>query len=180
MTQHKVFIATSLDGYIADHQGSVDFLYRFPEPPGEDMGYPAFMESTDAILMGRKTFETVLGFDISWPYEKPVFVWSSVLKQIPPHLKGDIQLIQGTPQDISTQLQNKGFHSLYIDGGQTIQAFLQADLIDELTITTIPILLGAGLPLFNALTTPITYRGTHTKLFSNGTIQSTFIRDKAR
>jgi dihydrofolate reductase len=80
---NKVFIATSLDGFIADKNGSVDFLYEYPEPEGEDMGFYNFMFGIDALLMGRKTFETVLGFGVAWPYTKPVFVWSSTLKAIP-------------------------------------------------------------------------------------------------
>ncbi|MEY4029012.1 MAG: hypothetical protein RJA90_197 [Bacteroidota bacterium] len=84
----KVFIATSLDGYIADLNGSVDFLYDYPDIEGEDMGYLAFIASIDALVMGRKTFETVLGFDVDWPYDRPVFVWTTELKEVPTLLEG--------------------------------------------------------------------------------------------
>ena len=96
----KVFIAASLDGYIADQYGSVDFLYQYPEPAGEDMGYYNFMSTIDALVMGRKTFETVLGFGVEWPYTKPVFVWTSHLKSVPKELEPKVQLINGNPKQI--------------------------------------------------------------------------------
>ena len=96
----KVFIATSLDGFIADKNGSVDFLYKYPEPSGEDMGYYNFMSTIDALVMGRKTFETVLGFGVEWPYTKPVFVTSSSEvygKNISDSLKESDDRILGSP-----------------------------------------------------------------------------------
>jgi len=77
---NSVFIATSLDGYIADRNGKIDWLNTIPNPDNNDMGYTEFTKGIDALLMGRKTFETVLGFDGDWPYNKPVFVLSNKLK----------------------------------------------------------------------------------------------------
>ena len=173
---NKVFIATSLDGFIADDKGAVDFLYKYPEPPGEDMGYYNFIASIDALLMGRKTFETVLGFGVEWPYTKPVYVWSSTIKSIPSNLIGKVHLVEGALSQVISQLHALNHFNLYIDGGKTIQSFLNEDLIDEMTITTIPILLGGGIPLFNCITTERTFRCVESKTFPHGVVQSVFQR----
>lgn len=173
---NKVFIATSLDGFIADEHGSVDFLYRYPEPPGEDMGYYNFMASVDALLMGRKTFETVLGFGVEWPYTKPVYVWSSTLKRVPSNLEGKVHLVNGTLSQVISQLHELNHVNLYIDGAKTIQSFLNEDLIDEMTITIIPILLGAGIPLFKSVTKERSFKCIVSKTYPHGVVQSVFQR----
>jgi len=172
----KVFIAASLDGYIADQHGSVDFLYKYPEPKGEDMGYNNFMSTIDALVMGRKTFETVLGFGVEWPYTKPVFVWTSHLKSVPKELEPKVQLINGNPKQIISKLNEKNLHNIYVDGAKTIQSFLNEDLIDEITITTIPSLLGSGIPLFNDIFKAIYFEGVASKTYSHGVIQSVYKR----
>jgi dihydrofolate reductase len=172
----KVFIATSLDGFIADHNGSVDFLYKYPDIPNEDMGYVKFISSIDAILMGRKTFETVLGFGVEWPYKKPVYVWTSALKKIPSELEGKVFYINGTPETIISTLGNNHHNNIYLDGGKTIQSFLNEGLVDEMIITTIPVLLGSGIFLFGELKTYQYFECTDSKHYSNGTTQSTFVR----
>ncbi len=172
----KVFIAASLDGYIADQHGSVDFLYKYPEPKGEDMGYNNFISTIDALVMGRKTFETVISFGVEWPYTKPVFVWTTHLKSVPKELEAKVQLINGTPQQIISKLNEMNLHNLYIDGAQTIQSFLNEDLIDEMPITTIPILLGSGIPLFNNISKEVKFVGVESKTYSHGVIQSVYKR----
>ncbi len=173
---NKVFIATSLDGFIADDNGSVDFLYKYPEQPGEDMGYYAFMDSVDALVMGRKTFETVLSFGVDWPYSKPVFVWTTEMKSVPSNLAGKVHLISGNPSQIIQQLNLLNYINLYIDGGKTIQSFLEQDLIDELTITTIPVLLGSGISLFGQLNHSLYFNCIASKCYLHGVTQSTFKR----
>ncbi|RMG18219.1 MAG: dihydrofolate reductase [Bacteroidetes bacterium] len=149
--KNSVFIATSIDGYISDKNGGIDWLYSIPNPAHIDMGYAAFIQGIDALVMGRKTFETVLGFEVDWPYEKPVFVLSNTLKAIPASHKGKAFLLKGSLREILTQLHAKGLFSLYIDGGSTIRGFLKEDLIDEMILTSIPVLLGGGASLFTAL-----------------------------
>ena len=173
---NKVFIAVSLDGCIADDKGSVDFLYKYPDIPGEDMGYYSFMSSIDALVMGRKTFETVLGFGVEWPYQKPVFVWSTQLQTVPLELKDKVFLINGTVESILLQLKKLNYHHLYIDGGKTIQSFLNEDLIDEMIITTVPVLLGKGIKLFDNLGMPLYFTCTSSKNFANGLTQSCFVK----
>jgi len=121
--KNSVFIATSLDGYIADKNGGIDWLDSIPGLNTIDTGYNEFTSRIDALVMGRSTFETVCGFDIDWPYQKPVFVLSHSLTEIPEKLSDKVQLVKGTL---------KGYHRLYIDGGKVIQSFLKEDLIDDM------------------------------------------------
>jgi dihydrofolate reductase len=155
--KNSVFIATSLDGYIADKNGGLDWLSTIPNPENIDMGYSDFMNTIDALVMGRTTFETVCDFDCDWPYQQPVYVLSNTLTDIPKSHKGKAFLVKGLLTEILAQIHQQGHQKLYIDGGTTIQGFLKEDLIDEMIITTIPILLGAGHPLFSGLTKPLEF-----------------------
>lgn len=176
MKNHHVFIATSLDGYIADAKGGVGFLDTFPLPEGDDMGYYDFMNQVDALLMGRKSFETVLSFGVAWPYTKPVFVWSQTLDHLPTELTGKAVLVQGTLAEVEEQIQAKGFQHFYLDGGQVIQSFLHADKVATMTITTIPVLLGDGVRLFGYLAKPMSFRCVRSKKYENGIVQQVFER----
>jgi len=171
-----VFIAQSIDGYIADKDGGIEWLNSVPNPDQIDMGYKAFMERVDAIVMGRATFETVLGFDMPWPYEKFVFVLSSSLKTIPEELRGKVELLSGTPDEICNVLQDKGYENLYIDGGKTIQRFLADDLIDEMIITTIPVVLGGGVPLFGDLPDQLEFTRLKTEVYLDEVVQTRYVR----
>ena len=148
----SVYIATSVDGFIAKPDGSIDWLHH-PDYSGgrlNGLSYEEFISTIDALVMGRHTFEKVLSFK-SWPYENvPVTVLTSRSLDIPHHLLSTVSVDQGTPHDIVARLSADGKEHLYIDGGITIQRFLAAGLIRELTITRIPILLGEGIPLFGA------------------------------
>lgn len=177
--ENKVYIATSLDGYIADQNGGLDWLHSIPNPENSDMGYADLTASIDALVMGRVTFETVCSFDIDWPYQKPVFVWSRTLKEVPVSLKDKVYLVKGTVGEILEQIHQKGFYKLYIDGGKTIQSFLKEDLVDRMTITIIPKLLGGGFPLFAELPSILDFECIDTQLFSNQVVQNTFVRKHA-
>ena len=176
--KNKVFIATSLDGYIADKNGGIDWLHSIPNPDNIDMGYGEFTSQIDALVMGRTTFETVCGFDMDWPYKKPVFVLSSSLKQIPKEYEGKAELVNGTLKEILDKIHNKRCYRLYIDGGRTIQGFLKEDLIDEMTITIIPYLLGGGIPLFTELSNQLNFECVDSKIFLDKVVQNHFIRNK--
>lgn len=176
--KNRVYIATSLDGYIADKNGGIEWLESVPNPENDDMGYEAFMAETDAIVMGRNTFETVCSFDIPWPYKVPVFVISNTLEAIPKLYQTNVQLLRGTVKDALKQLHEKDMHSLYIDGGKLIQSFLREDLIDELIITTIPILLGDGIPLFSSLDKSLQFECLSSKRFTNSLSQNHYKRLK--
>ncbi len=167
-----VYIATSLDGYIADKEGKLDWLDEIPNPDKMDFGFADFIARTDAIVMGRNTFDTVINFDCEWPYTKPVFVLSHSLKSIPEKYAEKAELIYGSPTSVINRINQKGYYELYIDGGITIQNFLKENLIDEMIITTIPILLGGGSPLFGDLTNPIRFEHVKTDVLLNALIQS--------
>lgn len=173
-----VFIATSIDGYIADKNGGIDWLHAIPNPDQDDMGYVAFTKNIDALVMGRNTFETVCGFDVDWPYDKPVFVLSNSLHEIPETHQGKAFLVTGTLTEILEQIHSKGFHRLYIDGGATISNFLRADLIDEMVITTIPILLGGGSSLFSELPNELKFELISAKTYLNQITQNHYKRKR--
>lgn len=167
----SVFVGTSLDGFIARSNGSLDFL---PPGGGEPHGYAEFMATVDALVIGRKTFETVLTFD-AWPYgEKPVFVLSTRTLAPAPH--GAVtECMSGSPAKILAQLAARGIRHVYVDGGITIQRFLQAGLIQRLIITRVPVLIGDGIPLFGALQRDIVLRHVTTRQYSSGLVQSEYI-----
>ena len=176
--RNSVFIATSLDGFIADKDGGLEWLDTIPEINTIDTGYNAFTSQIDALVMGRVTFDTNCGFDIKWPYNKPVFVLSNSLKEIPTKYQGKAYLVKGTLEEVLEQIHQKGYYQLYIDGGKTIQGFLREDLIDEMIITTIPVLLGGGFPLFSDLSKRLKFECVETKLFLDKIVQSHFKRTK--
>lgn len=159
-----IYIAQSLDGFIAGKDGNIDWLLDIPNPEGSDWGFSSFMDTIDAVIMGRNTFEAVKNFDV-WMYPRPVFVLSSSLKEIPEKLSGKAEIINGSPKDVIGKLNSRGFHSFYVDGGKTIQSFLKEDLIDELIIATIPVILGDGIPLFGTLGRELKFEYVKTEIF---------------
>lgn len=176
--KNKVFIATSLDGYIADKNGGIDWLYSIPNPDNIDMGYTEFTSQIDAHIMGRITYETVCGFEMDWPYQKPVFVLSNSMTSIPPKYKDKADLVKGTISEILNKINNMGYYNLYIDGGKTIQSFLKEDLIDEMTITIIPFLLGGGIPLFSDLSERLEFECVDSKIYLGKVVQNYFVRKR--
>ncbi len=172
---NKVFIATSLDGFIAQADGDITFLEIYP-PQDDEMGFEDFMSGVDAIVMGRKTFEKVLSFGIEWPYSKPVFVWSHTLHIIPNHLPKNVSIISGNAEYIHQKLNDLSFKNIYIDGAQAIQSFLQANLIDEITITTVPVLIGNGIALFGKVDAMKLFKCCQTRLFNNGYVMNQYIK----
>jgi len=177
---NSVFIACSLDGFIADKNGSVAWLDTIEYPKDDDMGYGEFMSRVDALIMGRKTFETVCGFDVEWPYTKPVFVLSNSLASVPDAYKGKAFLVKGPLKEILADLRSKGLKNLYIDGGNTIQSFLEEDLIDEMIITTIPVLLGDGISLFGKRNESLIFEISNSQTYGRTISQVTYLRKPGR
>jgi len=167
----SVFIGTSLDGFIARTNGDLDFL---PPGGGEPHGYDEFMATVDALVIGRKTFEKVLTFD-AWPYgRKPVFVLSA--RPLAPAPAGAVvERMSGTPADIVSQLAARGIRHVYVDGGITIQRFLQDGLIQRLIITRVPVLIGDGIPLFGPLQRDIPLEHVATRQYASGLVQSEYV-----
>ena len=167
----SVFIATSLDGFIARQDGALDWL----PVNGEPHGYDEFMATVDALVIGRKTFETVLTFD-AWPYgRKPVVVLSTRLSELTVPDGAVCDVMAGPPHEVVTRLTQRGIKHLYIDGGVTIQGFLEAGLIQHLTITRIPVLLGSGIPLFGSLSHDIRLEHVATRSYPSGMVQSEYV-----
>lgn len=177
-TKNYVFIARSLDGFIADKDGGIDYLNSVPNPDNLDMGYNALTERIDAIVMGRNTLDVVLGFGIPWPYTKPVYVVSNTLKSLPKELHGKVELVSGTLKEILSLVHSKEHTKLYIDGGALIQSFLKEDLIDEMIITTIPVLLGGGIPLFGELPKCLMWEHVKSEVFLEAITQDTYRRKR--
>ena len=128
--------------------------------------------------MGRTTFETVCSFDIDWPYTKPVFVLSTSLKSLDKKIENKVEIVNGSLSTVLETINKKGYNKLYIDGGQVIQSFLKEDLIDEMTVTTIPILLGGGHSLFGDLDQHMSFDLVKSEVFLDAVVQSTYKRKK--
>lgn len=175
MPTGHVFIATSLDGFIARKDGGLDWLI-LPEHDGEDHGYAAFIKDIDAIVMGRGTYEAVLGFD-AWPYDKPVLVLSRQLAgtEPPESLRGKVTFADLSPQAAMDLLGRQGASRVYVDGGQITQAFLRAGLVADLVLSRIPVLIGVGRSLFGAVDRDIALIHQATTAFPSGLVQSRYL-----
>jgi dihydrofolate reductase len=172
----SVFIATSLDGFIARTDGSLDWLNdaNAAVPEGEDCGYQSFIATVDVLVMGRNTFEQVLTFD-SWPYEGvKVVVLTHRPLTMPAQLAQSVSVSSERPEALLARLTSEGANHVYVDGGRTIQSFLAEDLIDRLTITVIPVLIGTGRPLFAALPNDQKFHLESIKAYDFGFVQSSY------
>ena len=172
----SVFIATSLDGFISRLDGSIDWLDQANSvvPPGEDCGYAAFMATIDVLVMGRNTYDLARTFD-EWPYgSTPVIVLSHRSLGMPDAISRTVSSSKESPGDLVARLSAQGARHLYIDGGLTIQSFLRAGLINALTITTIPVLLGEGRPLFGPLARDVQLAHVSTKTYDFGFVQKQY------
>ncbi len=173
MTTGHVFIATSLDGFIARRSGEIDWLMK--QPGDEDHGYDAFMKSVDGLVMGRGSYEKVLTFE-AWPYTKPVVVMSRTLDgdDVPSALRNKVRLTRLDPSEVMTMLREEGWNRAYVDGGRVVQSFLREGLIADLALTRVPILIGDGLPLFGALDRDIDLEHLDTRTFPSGLVTSRY------
>jgi dihydrofolate reductase len=171
-----VYIGTSLDGFIATTDGDFDWLSQFAN---EDaiQSYEKFMNRIDAIVIGRGTFEKVLGFP-SWPYAKKTFVLSASIKELPETLRDKATLLSMKPKELINYLSGMGFSTIYVDGGKVIQEFLKEDLIDELIISKVPVLIGSGIPLFGFLDGKLQFKHIRTEVQSNGLVRSYYERER--
>jgi dihydrofolate reductase len=167
----SVFIGTSLDGFIARPNGDLDFL---PPGGGEPHGYLEFMATIDALVIGRNTFETVLAFP-EWPYgDKRVVVLSTRPLDFSTLRGGVVEQMSGPPEEVVARLAARGLHHLYVDGGITIQQFLRTGQIQRLIITRVPVLIGAGIPLFSTLPHDIRLRHVETRAYASGLVKTEY------
>lgn len=177
MTQNdvkiSVYIAISLDGFIARENGDLDWLPGSDGAmDGDDLGFADFLASVDVLVMGRQTYDFIAGFG-QWGYGKTrVIILSRTLKHIADWMPDTVEIRAGDPETLVADLAAEGVKHIYVDGGQTIQQFLNAGLINELIITRIPVLIGRGIPLFGAVSKDIPLLHRETKSFPNGFVQS--------
>jgi len=180
----SVYIATSVDGFIAKSDGNVDWLQfagNGKEITGEnvDMGFHDYLSSVDCMIMGRKCMEMISSFNLSsedWPYgDLRIIVLSNTLKEAPGNLEGKVEMYSGDLNSLVSSLEKEGHKHAYIDGGTTIQAFINLKLINELTITKAPILLGKGKPLFGETFKDINLEKAEAVVFTNDFIQLKYL-----
>lgn len=167
----SIFVATSLDGFIAREDGSIDWLPEINLSGGEDYGFNAFLSAVDVVVMGRRSYEKLLELG-EWPYgEKPVVVLTSRPWERASHLPASVTSMSGSPVEVLTNLARHGWERVYLDGGRTIQTFLRAGLVQRLIVTRVPILIGSGLPLFGPLERDVKLRHVSTRTFPPGLVQ---------
>ncbi|MFI6845056.1 dihydrofolate reductase family protein [Kitasatospora sp. NPDC050467] len=166
------YIGTSLDGFIARPDGDIDWLNERGAQAG-DMGYEAFMADIDTLVMGRHTYEKILTFGF-WPYEgKRVAVLSTRLTTQDANVT-----VHRSLDALLKSLTAEGAKNVYVDGGQMVQTFLREGILDELIITTAPVLLGAGIPLFGHLDHDLDLTHRETRALGAGFVQTTYAVDK--
>lgn len=171
----SVYIATSADGYIATPDGGVDWLHKAgnleADMGSEDMGFQAFMDSVDCMIMGRKCMEMISNMNLSpeqWPYgAMRIVVLSNTIKEPPLNLRGRVEMYSGDIHDLILKLESDGLKHAYIDGGATITSFLNLKLIDEMTITQAPVILGEGIPLFGKINPSVKLENASSIAFPN-------------
>ncbi|WP_413112532.1 dihydrofolate reductase family protein [Thaumasiovibrio sp. DFM-14] len=176
----SVYIATSVDGFIARENGSVDWLEAAGNTDVDmgdqaDMGFAEYMASVDCLIMGRKCMEMISSMNLTpdqWPYgDTRIIVLSNTVKQAPENVKDHVEMYSGDLQALVSKLDSEGYRHAYIDGGATIQAFINLELIDEITITRAPVLLGEGIPLFGKTIKDIKLDQAQATAFANDFVQ---------
>lgn len=176
----SVYIATSVDGYIASADGAVDWLHtagNLQADLGEnaDMGFRDFIRNIDCMIMGRKCMEVISNMNLTpeqWPYgDIRIVVLSNTLQQPPENLRDKVEMFSGEIPDVISKLEKAGFKHAYIDGGSTITSFINLQLINDITITNAPILLGEGIPLFGKIGSRVKLEKAESTAFLNDFIQ---------
>jgi len=164
-----VLVGVSLDGYIARADGGLDWLEPFQ---GEEHGYAEFLTAVDALVIGRGTYDTVLGFP-EWPYLRKRVIVCTSRPANPAH--GE-ELWPGPPRVLAERLDREGVRSVYLDGGALVSNFLREGLVDELTINVVPLVLGGGRPLFASGLPELPLRLLEAKSFPSGLVQLRYAR----
>ena len=176
----SVYIATSVDGYIATVDGGVDWLHTTGNSEADmgdnpDMGFGSFINSIDCMIMGRKCMEVISSMNLTpeqWSYgDIHIVVLSNTVKEPPENLSGKVEVYSGEIPALIEQLVSRGYKHAYIDGGSTITSFINLELINEMTITKAPVLLGEGIPLFGKINKSVKLENAKSTAFSNDFIQ---------
>ena len=162
----SIYIATSIDGYIARKDGGLDWL-DMSHGGDEDYGFQKLLNSIDALILGRNTYEVVSRFD-EWPYKgKRVIVLSNTLKEV----RKEAELFCGQLTELASILHSEGIKNVWVDGGITVSKFLEAGLVDDITISIIAVVLGSGIPLFSTMNREHKCRLISTQSYPSGLVQ---------
>ena len=165
----SAFLATSVDGFIAREDGGLDWLVGRGEALG-DTGYDAFFASIDAMVMGRGTYDVVKNFE-EYPYAgKRMLLLSSTLEST----EWPDATVHRSLDDVLETLEREGITRVYVDGGETVSMFLREGLLDQITISVAPVLIGRGIPLFGQFESDIALELTETRDLGSGFTQSTY------
>ncbi|HMQ06041.1 MAG TPA: dihydrofolate reductase family protein [Saprospiraceae bacterium] len=174
MIKTVLYIATSLDGFIARPDGRIDWLTSVPDPRTGDYGYAALLESIGTVIMGRKTYEEIIGFDVDWPYiglDTYILTNNYELKILYP----DIQILTGSVKEFITALKELAKKDIWlVGGGQVVTQFLNDEILDKMIITIIPKIIGEGIPLFAKTPKESKWKLIETKSFDTGVVNLTY------
>ena len=171
MTRLSAFIARSLDGYIATDDDRLDWLEAAGRPD-EDYGWASFMATVDALAMGRGTYDHIARLDPLPFGDRPVFVFT----HRPPAPRPGVTFWETTPEAALAHWSGLGLERVYVDGGALVSSFLDAALIDDLTITEVPILLGSGRPLFHPIARRTALRLDDARHWPSGMVNLSYSR----
>ncbi|RLC54787.1 MAG: dihydrofolate reductase [Candidatus Cloacimonadota bacterium] len=178
MSEIKLFIATTIDGFIARENGSLDWLNEIPNPENLDYGYGDFLAGIDVLIMGRKTYEEILGFGIEWPYDNCTsFVVTSETNY--QTKTANTVIINRIDQQHYDRIKLSSKKNIWIvGGGQLITEFINNNLIDEMTLSLIPTILGKGIRLFPNRPKETKFDLVNTESFDTGVVNLTYKRIK--
>jgi dihydrofolate reductase len=176
MSKVILYIAASLDGYIARPNGDVDWLDKYLDDT-EDYGYTDFYKSVGTVVMGRKTYDQVLTFG-AWPYKgAKTYVVTSAPKafRFAERAKDSIEAYSGNLPELISKIKRESHKDIWlVGGGELIAGFINDYLIDEVIITIVPRILGTGIPLFKPNRTEVSMVFKYEKSYLNGVIQLSY------
>src|SRR5262245_24801520 len=168
----SVFVGVTIDGFLAREDGSFDFLKPFES---EEHGYEEYMGTVDALVVGRETYETVLGFE-TWPWTGKRVV---VLTHRPIEPGHGETAYAGALKPLMERLANESIRRVYLDGGRAIRQGLDEDIVDDLTISTVPVTIGSGRPLFGGKPCTTKWTLTAVRQYRNGLVQARYERARS-
>jgi len=174
MKKIKLYIASSIDGYIAEPDGGLDWLLAYPITAELNYGYDEFFNSVDTVIMGGKTYRDILNMDVVYPYKEKT---SYIITRNKIVEKDNIYAITENVIDkISALRENCKKDIWLVGGGELINMLLNHDLIDEMIITQLPVIIGNGIPLFPGISKQSEWKTVHCEKYENGVIQTIYIR----
>ncbi|NDV96154.1 dihydrofolate reductase [Dysgonomonas sp. 521] len=176
MRKIKLYIAASIDGYIADTDGGLDWLSGYPITPELNYGYDEFFNSVDSVIMGGRTYRDILNMDVIYPYrDKTSYIITR--NKDSQTSKENIQFLsENVIETITSLKEQQGKDIWLVGGGEIIVMLLDNNLVDEMIITHIPKILGDGIPLFPKMKTESNWRLHNSQSYSNGVLSVEYQR----